>query len=117
MYWPLVNTIMYSAVQPRFYNIYLDMSALVFASVMSYITYNDCSIGLQNSDEDTGMNTAARPLLDNGQTIVSTITQINQMHLMKLMHDGKRVEAQEAQEAEIAKRSKIEDNWLLSTQT
>ena len=43
MYWPFVNAVMYSAVQPRFYNIYLDCSAMLFASVMSYITYNDCS--------------------------------------------------------------------------
>ena len=77
MYWPLVNTIMYSAVQPRFFNIYLDMSAMVFATVMSYITYNDCSsiVGLQDPAklrEDTG--TVARPLLDKSQSIMSTIT-------------------------------------------
>ena len=40
------------------------------------------------------------------------------MHLLKLMHDGKRVEAQEAQELEKKLNyPKIEDNWLLSTQT
>ena len=75
MYWPFVNAVMYSAVQPRFYNIYLDCSAMLFASVMSYITYNDCSsIVYQKTAEDTGTNTATRPLLDKSQTIVSTIT-------------------------------------------
>ena len=64
MYWPAVNTIMYSSVQPRFYNVYLDMCALVFASFMSYITYNDCSIALKISAEDTSTKAAARPLLD-----------------------------------------------------
>lgn len=73
MYWPFVNAVMYSAVQPRFYNIYLDCSAMIFASVMSYITYNDCSY-LQKKAKDTGSNTAARPLLDKSQTFVSTIT-------------------------------------------
>ena len=72
----------------------------------------------QKTTEDTGTNTATRPLLDKSQTIVSTITQLNQMHLLKLMHDGKRVEAQEAQESEEKLNyPKIDDNWLLSTQT
>ena len=47
---------------------------MFFASVMSYITYNDCnSIVYQKKAEDTGTNTAARPLLDKSHTIVSTV--------------------------------------------
>ena len=43
MYWPLVNTVMYSLVVPRYMNLYADVASLCFASVMSYITYCDCS--------------------------------------------------------------------------
>ena len=39
MYWPLVNTVMYSLVQPRFFNLYADTAGLIFASIMSYIAY------------------------------------------------------------------------------
>ena len=42
-YWPLVNAVMYSLVQPRFMNLYADVATLVFASIMSFITYSDFS--------------------------------------------------------------------------
>lgn len=41
MYWPMVNTFMYSMVQPRFFNLYGDLAAFFFASVMSYLCYNE----------------------------------------------------------------------------
>ena len=44
MYWPAANAIMYSVVQPRFFSLYADVCALIFASIMSYITYNDCQL-------------------------------------------------------------------------
>ena len=40
-YWPAVNAVMYSLVRPRFMNLYADIASLVFASLMSYITYSD----------------------------------------------------------------------------
>jgi len=43
MYWPFVNTIMYAAVKPRYMNLYADMASLCFATIMSYITYKECS--------------------------------------------------------------------------
>lgn len=42
MFWPFVNTVMYTLVQPRFFNLYADTASLVFSSIMSYITYKDC---------------------------------------------------------------------------
>ena len=44
MYWPAANAVMYSVVQPRFFSLYADVCALIFASIMSYITYNDCQL-------------------------------------------------------------------------
>ena len=41
MYWPLVNTVMYSMLQPRFMNLYADVASLVFATIMSYIAYKE----------------------------------------------------------------------------
>ena len=41
MYWPAVNTVMYSAVSPKFFNLYADSACLIFAGIMSYIAYNN----------------------------------------------------------------------------
>ena len=41
MYWPAINTVMYSAVSPKFFNLYADSACLVFAGIMSYIAYNN----------------------------------------------------------------------------
>lgn len=41
MYWPAMNTIMYSLVSPKFFNLYADSACLIFAGVMSYIAYNN----------------------------------------------------------------------------
>ena len=40
MYWPAINTVMYSAVSPKFFNLYADGACLIFAGIMSYIAYN-----------------------------------------------------------------------------
>lgn len=42
MYWPVVNTLMYSMVHPRFMNLYADMASLIFAAIMSHITHKRC---------------------------------------------------------------------------
>ena len=52
-YWPMVNTVMYTLVQPRFMNLYADLASLVFASVMSYITYSDCSFAVDKRTADS----------------------------------------------------------------
>ena len=60
-YWPLVNTVMYSLVQPRFMNLYADLASLVFASIMSYITYSDSAMILGGkSAESSGSLTIPR---------------------------------------------------------
>ena len=52
MYWPFVNTVMYSCIQPRYMNLYADCASLFFAAVMSYITYRDvCSNEPQTQTE------------------------------------------------------------------
>ena len=43
MYWPLVNTAMYTLVRPAFMNLYADVASLCFSTVMSYILYRDCA--------------------------------------------------------------------------
>ena len=53
MYWPLVNTFMYARVQPSFMNLYADMASLVFATIMSYITYKECCEVQPNIEVDT----------------------------------------------------------------
>jgi hypothetical protein len=40
MFWPLVNTFMYTRIQPFYFSLFKDCMALIFSSLMSYITYN-----------------------------------------------------------------------------
>ena len=50
MYWPAINTVMYSAVSPKFFNLYADSACLIFAGIMSYIAYNNSnSVEVQQS--------------------------------------------------------------------
>ena len=62
MYWPLVNTVMYSMVQPRFFNLYADTASLLFASIMSYITYKDCQASSQTEVKLAEIVPKAAPL-------------------------------------------------------
>ena len=95
MYWPLVNSVMYSMVQPRFMNLYADVCALFFASVMSYITYNDCKIDpakTLSAVSTSTANFAAKGTAGLTQ-VASYLKQTNQMHLNALLNDSRRVEA------------------------
>jgi len=51
MYWPAINTVMYSAVSPKFFNLYADSACLIFAGIMSYIAYNH-SVEVQGVSQD-----------------------------------------------------------------
>jgi len=97
MYWPLVNSVMYSMVQPRFMNLYADVCALVFASVMSYITYNDCKVDIDpmktlSTVTASTANFAAKSTASLAQ-VANYLKQTNQMHLNALLNDSRRVEA------------------------
>ncbi len=118
MYWPIINSVMYSMVQPRFMNLYADVCALIFASIMSYITYNDCQVSAADPAERlAAFRAASASLLAKGTTglteLASFLKQTNSMHLNALLDDSRRVEAQSASAEE--KQENLP--WLLSTQT
>ena len=106
MFWPVANTVMYSVVPLRFMNLYADMCSLFFATLMSYITYKDCSAELiserpksRRSEDTTGWPepgqtaySAASMLSDS----VLALPRVWQAHYLSLMLDGQRVEAQSA---------------------
>lgn len=123
MYWPLVNTVMYSMVAPRYMNLYADVAALFFASVMSYITYCDCSTANSLSVSDvvptlTPWSTALAKTADCRSVLtemMSTVVALNKMHLRNLMDGSMRVEAHMAA-ADTDEEGK-QLPWLLSTQT
>ena len=95
MYWPLVNTVMYSMVRPRYMNLYADVCALFFASLMSYITYNDCGFAVcpDRSDLKDSVTQAASSSVAALSNFISDIRQTHTMHLLTLLNDGQRVEA------------------------
>mmetsp|Transcript_9144 Transcript_9144/g.12447 ORF Transcript_9144/g.12447 Transcript_9144/m.12447 type:complete len:209 (-) Transcript_9144:352-978(-) len=116
MFWPAVNTVMYSMVQPRFMNLYADMASLIFASIMSYITYKDCAATCETEEVRPTLAVPSLPTIDTQQLpaidmlteAVQTIPLVWQSHLLSLFLDGKRVEAQSAHD---------DTPWLLSTTT
>ena len=114
MYWPIVNSVMYAVVKPRFMNLYADVASLCFASVMSYITYRDDS-SLAVFTETLDRPRALLPSFTDASMpsnifteAASTLPLIWQSHLINLMNNGTKVEAQ----AEVR-----DSSWLLSTQT
>ena len=121
MYWPIVNTFMYSMVQPRFMNLYADVAALFFASVMSYITYSDCSeTASRKMTVGSDISDAATAASSGLTTALSTLARIQQTHLNQIMHDGMRAEALQAMRDDSGATVEASDKqlpWLLSTQT
>mmetsp|Transcript_29495 Transcript_29495/g.36587 ORF Transcript_29495/g.36587 Transcript_29495/m.36587 type:complete len:178 (+) Transcript_29495:380-913(+) len=67
MFWPAVNTVMYSMVQPRFMNLYADMASLIFASIMSYITYKDCAATFETEEVRPTLAVPSLPKIDTQQ--------------------------------------------------
>ena len=57
MYWPAINTVMYSAVSPKFFNLYADSACLVFAGIMSYIAYNN-SVEVSSTSQNAAYRSA-----------------------------------------------------------
>lgn len=107
-YWPVVNTVMYTLVQPRFMNLYADLASLVFASVMSYITYSDCTFAL---DKRSAVSSASTKL-PTRESLALLTDKIHQRISMKaiLLKDGdSAVSRKEPSDQQL--------NWLLSTQT
>lgn len=105
-YWPFVNSVMYSLVQPRFMNLYADMASLVFASIMSYITYSDCTNASLPAN-----STSANPIM---MSPFERFAQIKEQ-----LGDSVKAIAAFAHETEIsaAASDKKPMPWLLSTQT
>ena len=106
-YWPVVNTVMYTLVQPRFMNLYADLASLVFASVMSYITYSDCSFAVdKRSAESSGSSR-----LPTRESLALFTDMIQQRISMKS------ILFQDNESAVSKKKEPSELHWLLSTQT
>ena len=105
-YWPVVNTVMYTLVQPRFMNLYADLASLVFASVMSYITYSDCSFAV---DKRSAVSSGSS-WLPTRESLALFTDMIQQRISMKsiLFQDN---------ESAVSKKEPSELHWLLSTQT
>lgn len=80
-YWPLVNSVMYSLVQPRFMNLYADLASLIFASVMSYITYNDCANVAVRGEKPTFRSGSL--MLPTKESLAEITAQTQRMILMK----------------------------------
>ena len=76
MYWPVVNTVMYSMVPLRFMNLYADMASLFFASLMSYITYNDCSTALSSERPKSRRSEDTTGWPEPGQTAYSAASML-----------------------------------------
>jgi len=119
MYWPIINTFMYACVKPRFMNLYVDMASLVFASIMSYITYKDCSCDLSAIDTQIKL---PMPVMsqstwtDMPTTLVNeaatTLPKVWSTHLRSIMN-ARLVEAEAAE-----KHGSGDDTpWLLFAQT
>ena len=98
---------MYTLVQPRFMNLYADLASLVFASVMSYITYSDCSFAVdKRSAESSGSSR-----LPTRESLALFTDMIQQRISMKS------ILFQDNESAVSKKKEPSELHWLLSTQT
>ena len=73
-YWPLVNAVMYSIVQPRYMNLYADLASLIFASVMSYITYSDCTM-VKSERSAKNRDSARLPTIESLSLLSAKIQQ------------------------------------------
>ena len=107
-YWPVVNTVMYTLIQPRFMNLYADLASLVFASVMSYITYSDCSFAV---DKRSALSSGSSKL-PTRESLVLLTDKIHQRISMKsilLKDEDSAVSMKESSDKQLP--------WLLSTQT
>ena len=96
------------------------MASLVFASVMSYITYSDCSSTVYElaSEERPAMPQmalASQKIKEFGSSFMQSVARVQQSHLLSLMLDGNRSEALEALPSGQAEPKQLP--WLLSTQT
>jgi len=124
MYWPFINTIMYAAVKPRFMNLYADMAGLCFATIMSFIMYQDNGAQEKESAQivqSFALEIPQLPQLSSPEVpstllleAVTTLPLMWRNHLRFLMHNGTTVEAEAAKTDE---KSVDEMHWLLSTQT
>ena len=90
MYWPLVNTVMYTMVRPSYMSMYTDVASLVFASIMSYIMYNgSCAAATTPAQSSNLLDSSTAGV----STMVTTLAEINRAHLLSILLDGARVEA------------------------
>ena len=107
-YWPVVNTVMYTLVQPRFMNLYADLASLVFASVMSYITYSDCSFAV---DKRSALSSGSSklPTRESLALLTDRIHQRISMKSILLKDEDSAVSMKESSDKQLP--------WLLSTQT
>ena len=107
-YWPVVNTVMYTLIQPRFMNLYADLASLVFASVMSYITYSDCSFAV---DKRSALSSGSSklPTRESLALLTDRIHQRISMKSILLKDEDSAVSMKESSDKQLP--------WLLSTQT
>ena len=107
-YWPVVNTVMYTLVQPRFMNLYADLASLVFASVMSYITYSDCSFAVDKGSAISS-GSSKLPTRESLALLTDRIHQRISMKSILLKDEDSAVSMKEPSDKQLP--------WLLSTQT
>lgn len=107
-YWPVVNTVMYTLVQPRFMNLYADLASLVFASVMSYITYSDCSFAVDKRSAISS-GSSKLPTRESLALLTDRIHQRISMKSILLKDEDSAVSMKESSDKQLP--------WLLSTQT